>query len=139
MSQRPLFLLRFKKSIADKQRADLNRRAITEVQPHDRVYVDLRRYGEAWYVQRELPDTYRTIHVVEVLYTKWQGNQHKKIYAKCLLWNEELLWTHYDVYCYGTRRELILSMTLVDETYAKDNPTCIPDELQEAVLKRISS
>ena len=134
-----MFLLRFQKRIADKQRANLNRRAIVEVQPQDRVYADLRRYREAWYVQRELLDTHKTIHVVEVLYTKWHGPQQKKIYARCLLWDEEIAWTHYDVYCYGTQRDLLPSMTLVDEIYAKNNPTCIPDELQEAVLKRISA
>ena len=138
-SQRPLFLLRYPKLIADKARSELNRKVITEVQPNDRVYVDLRKYGEAWYVQRELPDTHRTIHVVEILYTKWQGNQQKKIFAKCLLWDEELAWTHYDVYCYGTQRDLLPTMTLVDEHYARENPQCIPDELQDFVLKRISS
>jgi len=85
MSQRPLFLLRFQRRIADKQRADLNRRAIVDVQPQDRVYIVLRIYGEAWYVQRELPDTHRTIHVVEVQCTRGHGPQQKKIYARCLL------------------------------------------------------
>ena len=75
MSQKPLFLLRSQKLIADKQRADLNRRVITVVQPHDRVYVDLRRYGEAWYIQSEIPNTHKTVHDVEVLYTKWHGTQ----------------------------------------------------------------
>ena len=86
-----------------------------------------------------MPDTYKTIHVVEILYTKWQGNQQKKIFAKCLLWDEEIAWTHYEVYCYGTQRDLLPTMTLVDKHYARDNPTCVPDELQETVLNRISS
>jgi hypothetical protein len=44
-SQRPFFLLRYPKLIADKARSELNRKVITEVQPKDRVYVDLRKYG----------------------------------------------------------------------------------------------
>ena len=85
-----------------------------------------------------MPDTYTTIHVVEILYTMWQINQQNKIFAKCLLFDEELAWTHYDVYCYGTQRDLLSTMTLV-EHYARDNPRCIPDELRDSVLKRISS
>ena len=46
-SQRPLFLLRFPANMANARRAELNRTDITEVRPGDKVYVDLRRWGEA--------------------------------------------------------------------------------------------
>ena len=136
--EKPLFLLRFKKIIADKQRSELNRRVITDIQPQVRVYVDLRRWSEAWYDQMELPNAYFTTHVVEVVYTRWQGNQQKKIFAKCLLWNEEMPWNHYEVYCYGTQRTLTADMTLIDENFAKVNRQCIPEELQAEVFQRIA-
>ena len=58
MRERPLFLLRTKKALADKQRAALNKQPITDVKPVDMVYVDLRKFGEAWAYQCELSRTH---------------------------------------------------------------------------------
>ena len=55
MREMPLFLLRTKKVLADTQRAALNRHPIVNVKPVDMVYIDLRKFGEAWAYQCELP------------------------------------------------------------------------------------
>ena len=140
MRERPLFLLRTNKAIADKQRVVLNKQPITEIQPLDMVYVDLRKFGEAWAYQCELPNIpgeLDTCHVLEVTYTRWQGRGKLKIYGKVLLWDEEHLFDHYEVYCYGTDKLLSHRMVLIDEVYAKAHPSSIPDELREKVLRRI--
>ena len=43
------------------------------------MYVDLRRWGEAWYDQLELPDAYTTVHVVLCVYGAWVGRNRRKI------------------------------------------------------------
>ena len=139
MREKPLFLLRTKKQVADKARAELNRQPINEVRPLDLVYVDLRKFGEAWAFQRNLPGGVNTVHVLEVTFTRWQGAGKKKIFGKTLLWDEELLWDHYEVYCYGTERVLAAHMVLIDEAYARAYPASIPDDLRDKVLRRIGT
>ena len=137
MRERPLFLLRTKKVIADKQRTALNRQPITDVQPADRVYVDIRKFGEAWAFQCGLPGKLDSVHVLEVTYTRWQGRNKLKIFGKVLVWDEEHLFDHYEVYCYGTEKILTERMILIDDAYTKAHPTSIPEELRAKVLRRI--
>ena len=127
-SQRPLFLLRFPANMANARRAELNRTDITEVRPGDKVYVDLRRWGEAWYDQLGLPDAYETIHVVECQYTHWQGRGKRKINLSCKLFDEVVLLDAYEVYCYGSERQLKPTMTLVTERMAVLYPDILPED-----------
>ena len=73
MRERPLSLLRTKKALADKPRTALNKQPITDVKPIDMVYVDLRKFVEAWAHQCELPGVLDSVHVLAVTHTRWQG------------------------------------------------------------------
>ena len=110
MSERPLFLLHTKKALPDKQRAALNRQPATNVKPVAMVYVELRKFVEAWAYQRRLPGALDSVHVLAVKYTRWQGLNKLKIFRKNLLWDEEHLFDHYEVYCYGTEKALTKRM-----------------------------
>ena len=119
MRERPLFLLRTKKALADKQRTALNKQPITDVKPVDMVYVDLRKFGEAWAYQCELPEALDSIHLLAVTYTRWQSHNKLNIFGKVLLWDEEHLLDHYEVYCFGTEEALTDRMILIDDGYAR--------------------
>ena len=115
MRERPLFLLRTKKALADKQRTALNKQPITDVKPVDMVYVDLRKFGEAWAHQCEHPGVLDSVHVLADTYTRWQSRNKLKIFGKVLLWDEEHLFDHYEVSCYGTEMVLTDRMILIDD------------------------
>ena len=70
------------------------------------IYFDLRKFGEAWAYECELSGALDSIHVLAVTYTRWQGRNKLKIFGKVLLWDEEYLFDHYEVYCYGTEKAL---------------------------------
>ena len=53
-----------KTKLADKQRTALNKQPITDVKPIDMVYVDLRKFVEAWAHQCELPGVLDSVHVL---------------------------------------------------------------------------
>ena len=135
LAEKPLFLLRFKTSIAEKERALLNRKPITEVKPGDNVYVDLRFWDPVWYDQLNLPETYERIHVVPCSFAEWKDNTHKKINLRCDMFDETLLLQHYDVYCYGTIRQFnVTTMILVDELFCINHPNVLPDDARRSVL-----
>ena len=74
---------------------------------------------------------------MEVSYTCWQGRKKFKIFVKVLVRNEEHLFDHYKVYCYGTEKVLTEKMILIDDDFAKADPTSIPEDLRAKVLRRI--
>ena len=56
-----------------------------------------------------------------------------------LLWDEEHLFDHYEVYCYGTDTLLSQRVVLIDEGYARTHRSWISDKLREKVLHLIGS
>ena len=132
-----MFLLHTKKALADKQRTVLNRQPITDLKPVDFVNVDLRKFGEAWADQCKLPEALDSVHVLAVKYTSWHGRNKMKIFGMVLLWGEEHIFDHYEVYCYGTEKALTERMILIDDVYARAHPSSIPEELRAKVLRRI--
>ena len=76
MSEHPLYSLRFKAAQASRERVALNRHAITEMSPGDRLYINLRRWGKCWYDQLGLPDSYSVRDVVPAVYTRWVSDRH---------------------------------------------------------------
>ena len=104
------------------------------------MYVDLRKFREAWTYQCVLPNIpgeFDTCHVLEIGYTRWQSRDKLMIYGKVLLWDENHLFNHYKVYCYGTDKRLSHLMVPKDEVNAKAHPSPIPGKLREKVLRQI--
>ena len=50
-----------------------------------------------------------------------------KIFGKVLLWDEEHLFDHYEVYSYGTQKVLTERMILIDDLYAETHPSSIQE------------
>ena len=137
MSEHSLYSLRFKAAQASRERVALNRHAITEVSPGDRLYIDLRRWGECWYDQLGLPDSYSVRHVVPAVYTRWVSDRHgnenrKQIKVRVELFDENLIFDHYDVQCWGRRQDFIGSeMLLVDEALVRHFPSILPENAEK--------
>ena len=133
LSEHPLYALRFKAAQAPRERVSLNRHDITEVQPGDTIFIDLRRWGECWYDQLKLPDSYAYRHVVAGVYTRWVTDRkdninRKQIKLRVDLFDEDLIFDHYDVQCWGRRTEFVPSeMLLVDAALTRQHPSVLPD------------
>jgi hypothetical protein len=128
MREPPLFLLRSPAKSCNATRTAMNRRAIEGILPGMHVFVDLRQWGEAWYDQCNLPDAYRTVHVVECAYVRWLSQAHLKMEVRCMVFDETSNFDHYTVYCYGTARVLLPTMTLVDGAYCIAHPQVLPED-----------
>ncbi len=116
----------------NKMKAAINRSPITEVQPGDVVFVDLRSYGATWYSQLPLADKEHTNYVVEYRYTKWANRSKTKITAMVPVFQET--WKSLDhnfVKMYGTNKAYnSLQPTeryrLVDEELVRQYPQLLP-------------
>ena len=137
LAEHPLYALRFKAALAARERVALNRHAITEVSPSEHLFIDLRRWGECWYDQLGLPDSYTYRHVVPAVYTRWMTDRHgtenrKQIKLRVELFDEDLVFDHYDVQCWGRRQDFIASeMLLVDENLARQFPSILPENVEK--------
>ena len=137
LSEHPLYALRFKAAQSPRERVALNRHDITEVQPGDTVYIDLRRWGECWYDQLSLPDSYTYRHVVVGVYTRFVTDRkdnvnRKQIKVRVDLFDEDLIFDHYDVQCWGRRTEFVpTEMLLVDATLVRRFPSILPDNAEK--------
>lgn len=61
----------------------LRKSRIDAVKPGQRVYVDLRACGHAWYDTRGLPDSAETVYLLPHTYGDFIGKQRKKIAITC--------------------------------------------------------
>jgi hypothetical protein len=137
--KRPLFPLLFTAEMALQERSKMMKSDITEVQPGDVVYVDLRYYGAEFYSALGLPDADTLTYVVPYKYTKWpHKTQRKRISVFCELFDE--FWPRVDnffVYCYGACKNFDPStMVLVDIPFCLAHPNVLPDKSRSRLLRR---
>ncbi len=124
--------------IAAKEKARLKGSQIVGVAPGVHVYVEVRCWdnnGEL-YDGLDIQNAYDTVHVVECAYTNWRGCGIYFIMVTCMLCNEEWSWDAYDVFCWGTCREVKEGMTLVDEHDARLYPEMLPGATEFAPDRR---
>lgn len=124
----PLFPLIFTIKEARNQIARINSTDITEVYPGFSVYVDLRsRGGATWYASIGLVDSARLTYVLPCVYTRWVGNQKRKIVIRSDVTDEEFPVDHYFVRAYGMCTILQPdSMVVVDATLCAQYPSILP-------------
>jgi ribosomal protein L21E len=97
-----LFLLIYTAKVAQERMVAINKTPITEVKPGDIYYIDIRSYGSTWYDSLPLPDLHHRTYVVAYKYTKWVNNTHRKIEAKCQVFNETWRLDHVFIKQYGS-------------------------------------
>jgi len=127
-SRSELFTLVHDVKTAAKLLQDLRKAPITEVEPGDIVYVDLRSYGAAWYATLPLPDLHHIQYVLEYKYVKWVGSTKRKIDARCDVFRERFDVDHVFVRRYGSQKVIVKSdMTvLIDADLVRKYPTLMP-------------
>jgi hypothetical protein len=121
-----LFPLIFTVEQAKREIKAIMDRGIEKVRPGDKVYVDLRCYGEAWYEQLQLPDPYTTKYVLLYEYGELLPNG-KKIVAHCKLFKERFVVHNYFVFSYGSVKVFDASkMMLIDKAFVQRYSQVLP-------------
>ena len=135
-----LFPLRYKADKSSKEVTALRNKSITQVNPDDIVYVELRcAFGLDWYDTLSIPDKYEIEYVVAVQYIRWRNATHKFIQPKVLVLDEVMTdWDNYDVFSFGTNRVLSDTMHLVDEGFVLRYPEIINPKSKDRLLRLYS-
>ena len=100
---------------------DINITPITSVNPTTTVFMDIRAFGAGWYDSLDLPDAHFTLYVVKVIYTAWSNSNHTRISASIplltLIWDKRNAVNHFFVKSWGSERNLLPNMILIDTTF----------------------
>ena len=122
-----LFPIVTRLSVSNRLITEMKRRPITEVAIGDSVYVDLRSYSATWYSQLPIPDRDMLTYVVIYRYTAWTTPAHRKIHARCDVFDEEWDLDHLFVHMYGSCRVFNAErMRLVDREFITQYPQVAP-------------
>jgi len=135
-----LYPLRFKASMVSKQLNSIRKQPIISVRPDDIVYVELRcAFGVEWYDTLDIPNKYDVLYMVVVQYLKWRDRTHRHIQPKVLVLDEIMRdWDSYDVFSYGSNKELLDTMVIIDEAFVVKYPDIINPKNRERILKLYS-
>jgi hypothetical protein len=133
----PLCPLAFSSQEAAAWVVQLNATAITEVNPGNIVFVDLRSYGADWYESLELPLSDLKTYVVQYRYQRWIDNKVKlRIKAHCHVFCETFTVNHDFVLRYGSVFDFNPdTMILVDEPFVLQYPDLMPGPRPRQKLK----
>ena len=136
-----LFQLRFSAAIVHVQIDNMRKTPITSVVPGDSVYVDLRYIkGHEAFDKLGLPNSYFTTYVCECNYVRWVGRSHHKIEAKCLVLDVLCRnWDTFDVYQFGSCKELLPDMTLITEALCVRFPDILESRNRKQLLRMYNS
>ena len=124
---------------AASRKVQLNRQPITEVKPGDTVYVDIRCYSAEWYKGLGLTDAEHNTYVVIYRYTKWSNAQHTKLQVTCDILDEQHTVNHDFVIRYGSRKEFLPYMTLIDRAFVIRFPQILQEDRRERLLRTYRS
>jgi len=128
-SRSELFLLIHSVKAVQKILQDLRKTPITEVQPGDIAFVDLRCYGSEWYNSLPLPDKYHITYLLEYQYTRWIGKSKLKIEAACKSFAEKFALDHVFVKSYGSTSTMPTGdkYKLINAELIKQYPLLLPN------------
>ena len=122
-SKRYLYHLIYSTEGAKKYISDIRKQPITQFQPGDLAYVDLRIYGDAWYDELELPDSHLITYVAPIQFTHWYHKSSKRVLSvKDLLTLRTYRYDNYLVHCFVHSEVNASTMVLVDEDFANKYP-----------------
>ena len=113
-----LYLLLYTTDQVSRAAAAITSTPITDVQPGDVIFVDLRYFGTYVYDHLlALPDKYHVKYVVRVVFTRWTGRTHKKLDAQVPLFARIFTFNNLFVFYYGHQRHLAEGFVEVTEDY----------------------
>jgi len=110
----------------------INSMPITQVQPGDICYVNIRYFGTYHYDNElDLPDKYLVKYMVRCEYTRWAGKTRKRIDGLIVPFQSVFMFPNLFVVMYGNVRELEEDMVEVTPLLIYQNPSIleyIPDK-----------
>jgi hypothetical protein len=125
---------------------ELNRTAITLVQPGDEVYVSLRYFDFGAYDSHSfpLPSPHHIDYVVKMRYTQWDRDDHTKIEAIIPVFGDaRYSFKPWFVEAWGARRVLLPSMRLVDlammSAHEQHLMDFVPSSTRVALRRKLST
>ena len=122
-SKRYLYHLIYSTEGAKKYVSDIRKQPITQFQPGDLAYVDLRIYGDVWYDELDLPDSHLLTYVAPIQFTHWYHKSSKRVLSvKDLLTLRTYRYDNYLVHCFVHSEVNTSNMVLVDEDFARQFP-----------------
>jgi hypothetical protein len=118
-----LYLLLFTTDRVSREASSISSRPITDVQPGDTIFVELRYFGTYVYDQLlALPEKYHIQYVVSVRFTRWAGRTRRYIDAEVPLFGKTFKFNNLFIFYYGHQRELEGGMVEVTEAFLADYP-----------------
>jgi hypothetical protein len=134
-----LYSLLFTADAAKTWIREINRKAITEIIPGDKVYVDLRSYGASWFQNLELPFKPGQRYVIHYEYRHFSGKLHNHIHCYNRIFDEDFIVDHLFVFSWGQNKLFDnLSMVLIDIPFVLAHPKVLPDNSRQELLNRYS-
>jgi hypothetical protein len=116
--------------------SQLNKTPITEVEPGDNVYVDLRCYGSDWFDTLNLPNQYFTRYMVLYTYENFNATR-TRIKCYCPVFKERFIVNRDFVQRYGTIKALPHDSVLLDVTLVNQYPQVKPTRKDISALNLI--
>ena len=130
--------LLFSAKEAQRQVNAMNKTAIQLVKPGDMAWVDLRSFGEEWYIGLDIPDKYHTVYLVRVHYKSWANRSRTQINAEFPIFDELFAVDHYFVFCFGSLMSLpTYSHQVVDADFVKRYPSVLPEQKRDKILTKL--
>ena len=118
-----LYLLLYTTDQVSRAAAAITSMAITDVQPGDTIFVDLRYFGTYVYDNLlDLPDKYHIKYVVRVVFTKWTGRTHKKLDAQVPLFRRTFEFNNLFVHYYAHQRTIEQGMVEITTDFLETYP-----------------
>ena len=136
-----LYPLRFTSQASKQERARINRLPITEVEPGDLVYVDLRCYQYEWFNSLQLPNSDTITYLLIYRYTKWSNNSRTRISAICELLDEQhdnldhMFILQYGSLKVSTAQISAASHFVITKEFLCAHPTIIQSDRRKRLLK----
>jgi hypothetical protein len=116
---------------------ELNARPITEINPGDTVFVNLRSYGAAWYDALQLPFKPGQRYVISYQYGSFTNLSKRKIHCSAAIFDESFVVDHYFVFSYGQAKTFDSSfMILIDAKFVLQFPQVLPEQRRAKLLAR---
>lgn len=130
--------LLFSAKEAQRQLTAMNKATITLVKPGDSAWVDLRSFGEEWYIGLDIPDKYHTVYLVGARYKSWVNKSRTQINAEFPIFDEAFAVDHYFVFSFGSLMSLpTYSHQVVDAEFVKSYPSVLPESKRAKILSKL--
>ena len=115
-----LFPLLFPVARATVEIANMKKNKITTVKPDDECFINLRRWGEDWYLSLNLHDPLHINYFVTAKFLRWAGRHQRNIDVYCPLLDVTFMWNSYEVFTSATLA-LLATDVLVTPDYLDAN------------------